>query len=82
MGDIYNLTKQNQVATRTSTLKLNQPLRKSNYGQKCISFLGPSVWNSLPDNLRQLKNTNTFKHKIKELYFQKLKREDTNMYVY
>ena len=55
MTDIYKLTNQNQVTTRTSALKLSQPLRKTNYGQRCISFLGPSLWNNLSENLKTVK---------------------------
>ena len=82
LRDIFYPIEPSHITTRRSTLKLTQPLRKSNYGQKSISFLAPSNWNSLPDNVKLLENTNLFKHKIKEYYFQKLKREDKNIYVY
>ena len=35
-----------------STMKLSQPLRRTNNGQHCISFLAPSVWNNLPNELK------------------------------
>ena len=34
MNDVFKLADQNTAATRTSLLKLSQPLRKINYGQK------------------------------------------------
>ena len=74
MGDIFHRTEQRQV-TRASTLKLSQPLRKTNYGQNCISFLAPSKWNSLPADIKSLEHTNLFKHKVKDNYLQKLKNE-------
>ena len=80
LKDIFNPAEQNQISTRTSTLRLNQPLRKSNYGKKSISFLAPSNWNSLPNVIKLLKNTNLFKHKVKEYFFQKLKLKDKNIY--
>ena len=53
-----------QTSTRNSTMKLSQLLRKTNYGQHCISFLARSVWNNLPNELKRCTNKDTFK-KIK-----------------
>ena len=47
-----------------STMKLSQPLRRTNYGQNCISFLAPSVWNNLSNELKRCTNLrNTFSAK-------------------
>ena len=37
--------------TKTSFLKLNQPLRKTNHGQKALSYLAQNIWNSLPNSV-------------------------------
>ena len=36
---------------------------ETNMGQKAISFIGPSLWNSLPELIKKTDNLNTFKHK-------------------
>ena len=37
-------------------MKLSQPLKRTNYGQHCISFLATSVWNNLQDELKHCTN--------------------------
>ena len=65
MKDVFDKSCMSQASTRNSTMKLSQPLRRTSYGQNCISFLAPSVWNNLPNELKRCTNLNTFKHKIK-----------------
>ena len=54
----------NGTAPDYSTVKF--PFHKGSYGQKCLSFLGPKIWNGFPSDLKSANNPNTFKHKIKE----------------
>ena len=68
--------------TRRSKFKLEFPFRKSTAGQKCLSYLGPKIWNSLPSDLKSAENPNTFKHKIKENFFQKIQIEEDDIYVF
>ena len=82
MKDVFDKSYLHQVSTRKSTKKLSQPLRRSNIGQNCISFLTPAVWNSLPDDLKNCQNINTFKHKVKDHFFEVLKEKDNDIYYY
>ena len=66
--------------TRRSKFKLEFPFRKSNTGQKCLSYLGPKIWNSLPSELKSSNNINTFKHKIKKK-FSKIYRKGKMTYM-
>ena len=75
-------TERTHINTRSSTLKLNQPLRKSNYSQRNISYLAPVKWNSLPENLKRLENINLFKHEVKDHFLETLNREEKNIYKY
>ena len=65
--------------TRMSTYKLDLPFRKSVYGKKTLSYLGPKTWNSLPAQIKLCKNVNSFKHDIKNLYFKRLLRSDDSI---
>ena len=60
--------------TRRSKFRLNLPFRKRNAGQKCLSCLGPKIWNSLSSDLKSTNSVNSFKHKIKDI-FSKIYRE-------
>ena len=82
LRDIFLPTEHTHIGTRASTRKLNQPLRKSKYGQRSISFLAPNKWNCLPENFKLLENTNLFKHKVKEHFLKALNREENNIYTY
>ena len=82
MRDIFDKLCISQASTRNSTMKLSQPLRRTNNGQHCISFLAPSVWNNLPNELKRCTNLNTFKHKIKEYFLYKIRQKDNDVHLY
>ena len=57
-----------RINTRNKFPKLKIPFRKTNIGQKAISFVGPSLWNSLPEVIKKPDNVITFKHNVKNYY--------------
>ena len=36
--------------------------------QKAISYIGPSIWKSLPDSIKTVNSLNTFKYNVKKHY--------------
>ncbi len=53
--------------TRQSTsMCMTVPAVRSCTGQRAISFIGPKSWNQLPQDLRLIKNHDTFKYHLKE----------------
>ena len=60
MNEIYKTANQNNTITRNSSLKLFQPLRTKAVSWKCLSYLGPFIWNGLPDYGKLSNNVNTF----------------------
>ena len=62
-------------STRQAYCHLIQPLRKTNMGLNSISYLGPSLWNKLPENIKQSSSLNTVKHKVKEFYLKNLQKD-------
>ena len=63
-------------------LKLFQPLRTKTLTQKCLSCLGPFIWNGLPDDVTLSNNVNLFKHKVKKSFLTILREKDQDIYVY
>ena len=57
--------------TRNSMHRFQLPFKRTNIGQKGISYTGPKIWNSLSTEVKLSKNSNTFKHKIKNDYFER-----------
>ena len=64
MSEVYVPIELNNYNTRSSYQKLKQPLRKTNTGQKALSYIGPSLWKKLPEILKQ--SPNAFKHSLKK----------------
>ena len=52
---------------RNTETDLSIPLRKTNNGQRAISFRGPKLWNSLELDIKQAPTLATFKRRIKSL---------------
>ena len=74
MSEIFHISSPGNINTRSSFLKLILPLRKTNMGQNTISFLGPQQWNRLPNNIKESRTINTFKHKLKNHFFDLLSK--------
>ena len=73
ISEIFDVVQQGNRNTRFSYLKIRQPFRKTNMGQKSISYTCPGEWNKLPNNLKSCQNANTFKHQIKKLFLNLLR---------
>ena len=64
MNEVFRPTENIRINTRSSFLKLNHPFRKSSTGKKGLSYIGPTIWNRIPEILKKTKNWNTFRHKM------------------
>ena len=76
MSDVFHPARENQISTRSSYLKLQQPFRKTKLGQNTLSYIGSGEWNKLPTFMKKLTNVNTFKHKLKDHYLEEIKRKE------
>ena len=66
--------------TRRSLNKLQIPYQRTNRGLKMLSYVGPRLWNSLPNSLKSVNGVNNFKHKSKELFFDNLRACEEDPY--
>ena len=78
MNEIYRTTNQNNTITRNYSLKLFQPLRTKALSQKCLSYLGPFIWNGLPNAVKLSNNVNPFK----KTFLTLLREKNKDVYVY
>ena len=76
MSDIFVPSVQNRTSTRYSFQRLNQPCMKTSQGQQCLSYLGPSQWNTLPEGLKRSCSINSFKHNLKKHFFNTITRRN------
>jgi hypothetical protein len=65
----YFLPKSTGYDLRRNDVLFVPKIKTTNYGIKSISFLGPKIWNSLPNEIKSSKNANQFKILIKDWYF-------------
>ena len=54
----------------SSSFRYELPKLKLKFGERSVSFSGPKAWNSLPSNLQELTNTDTFKKLLKTHLFK------------
>ena len=80
MNDVFKPAGQPNATTRASLLKLNQPLRRTNHGQNNISYIAPIIFNNLLNTTTG--NLNTYKHRVKEHFFHRIRNEASNIYSY
>ena len=53
LKEIFQMAPHCKIDIRNKFAKLKIPCRKTNLGQKAISFVGPSLWNSLPEFIQK-----------------------------
>ena len=73
--DLYKPSGLDQRNTRSSVLKLKQPSRSPCSGQNTLSYSTLTISNNLPTCLKWSNSLNSFKHDVKEYFFQKLKNK-------
>ena len=61
---------------RNSYFKLNHTFRKTSTGQNDLSYIGPVIWNKIPEILRKTRKLNTFKHMMKHYYLNDLSNDN------
>ena len=67
LNEIFDFALHYKIDTRNSFVRLKHPFRKTNTGQKTLSYIGPSLWNNLLEPHKKT-NLNTFKHNVKNFY--------------
>ena len=72
MNEVFRPAENMRINTRNSFLKLNHPFWKTSTGQKGLSYIGPAIWNRIPEIIKKTRNLNTFKHKMKHYYLNDL----------
>ena len=82
IGKLFFLADHNSRNTRSSSLRLIQPKRKTNAGLNSLSYAGPSYWNKLPFDLKIPMTLSSFKHSIKKHFFEQMKIGKDSLFSY
>ena len=70
--EVFKSAENIRITTRSRYLKLNHPFGKTSTAQNGLSYIGPAIWNRIPEILKKTKNFNTCKHKMKHYYLNDL----------
>ena len=62
-------------APSSNSIRLYVPRTKSTYGSRAFSVIGPKVYNSLPNDIKECTDIVTFKKKLKTYLFTKQELE-------
>ena len=82
MNKIYKTSSQNNIVTRSFSLKLSQPVRTKALTQNSLPHLGQLIWNGLPDDIKLSNNANMLKDKVKKNLLALLHEKDQDIYIY
>ena len=72
MNEVFRSVENIRINTRNSYLKLNHPFGKTSTRQNGLPYIGPAIWNRIPEILKETKNLNIFKHEMKQYYLNNL----------
>ena len=67
-NEVYEFAPQYRIESRSNFAKLKVPFQKTNMEQKCLPYIGPSLWNNLPKSVKKSTVLNCFKHNLKKQY--------------
>ena len=81
-NEVFCLVDDNGVATRFCSKKLKLPICKPNSGMHRLSYVGPSTWNKLPNNIEPTASANCFKHDIKKYFLKNSSDTEADIYGY
>ena len=68
LNEIFEFSPHCRIGTRNNFSKIKNPFCKTIMAQKIISYIGPSIGNSLPDSIKRANSLNTLKHNVKKHY--------------
>ena len=77
MNDVFKPAVQPNATTRASSLKLNQPLRRTNHCQKNISHIPRIIWKNLPNPPKTTNNLTLKNTELSSIFFTKEKMSRT-----
>ena len=72
LNEVFKFAFKGNISLRNNFLKLKQPFQNTNTEEKASFFIGPLIWNQIPEILKNTDNLNTFKHNLKKHFFNQM----------
>ena len=80
--ELFCNVEENGVIKCSSNYELKLHFQKTKLGIQSLSYVGPNIWNSLPDNLKSATSVNSFEHYIDEYFLKNLCNIEEDIYSY
>ena len=72
LNEVFMKAPESISSLRNSYQKLQQLFCKTNTGQNALPFIGPALWNKVPDEIKRTANLHASKHNLKKHYLKEL----------
>ena len=64
MTELFQIKNTNYNLRKGSKL-FSHNIKTVHYGTESVSYLGPRIWDQIPEEMKNCKTLNSFKHRIK-----------------
>ena len=81
ISEMYRPVEQSRH-TQNSFKQLRLPNQTTKRGLNTLSYIGPRLWNALPTSILSVNSVNSFKHKLKENFFEEIQRTEDSPYIF
>ena len=68
MKEVFEYASRGKISSKNNYATFKVPFRKTNIGQKSLSYTGPSVWNKLLSSMKRNINLNKIKRDVKTIF--------------
>ena len=72
LNEVFIEAPESSLSLRNSYQKFQQPFHKTSTGQNALSFIDPTFWNKISEEIKRITNLNTFKHNFKKYYLKEI----------
>ena len=81
ISEMYKPVEQSRH-TQGTFKQLKLPNQTTKRGLHTLSYMGPRLWNTLPTSILFVDSVNSFKHKLKENFFNKIQKTEDSPYMF
>ena len=75
-NEVFMKALESSSSLTNSYQKLQQSSDKTSTGQNTLPFIGPALWNTVPEEIKRTANLNAFKHNLKKYCLKKLSKSN------
>ena len=75
-NEVFMKALESSSSLTNSYQKLQQSSDKTSTGQNTLPFIAPTLWNTVPEEIKRTTNLNAFKHNLKKYCLKELAKSN------